>query len=141
MLLFGGELFLYCLVFDFIEDDLFLLGCKFFFIINVILFIECVKESFEVKEILGMVVFFDVVMEKSFDILCLCGRKVSWDDVLDSLVWFWDFKKKNDFVYFVSMMLNSVNYDEIERFVDFGLCFDVEFDILFVANFDQIFVF
>ena len=134
---FGGEPFLYRPVLDFIEDDPLSSGCKYFFITNATLFTERVKESLATKELLGMAVSLDAATEKSFDILRLRGRTASWDDVLDSLAWLCELNKKKDFEFSISMTLNSVNHDEIERFVDLGLGFDAEPDILLVANPDQ----
>jgi MoaA/NifB/PqqE/SkfB family radical SAM enzyme len=134
---FGGEPFLYRPVLDFMDRDGLSDGCKYFFITNATLLTERVRNSLNHKELLGIAVSLDAATEKSFDILRLRGRNASWDTVLDNLDWLNDLNQRKPFKFSISMTLNSVNFDEIERFVDLGIKYGAEPDILLVANPDQ----
>lgn len=134
---FGGEPFLYRPVLDFMEKDKLTQGCKYFFITNATLFTDRVKKILEAKELLGIAVSLDAATEKSFEALRLRGRKGSWNEVVGNLGWLQKLKITKGFKFSISMTLNSVNYDEIERFIDLGLGFGAEPDVVLVANSEQ----
>ncbi len=134
---FGGEPFLYRPVLDFMENDQLTDGCKYYFITNATLFTERVKAILATKELLGVAVSLDAATEESFDALRLRGRKASWNEVLENLEWLKQRKNKTDFEFSISMTLNRVNCEEIERFVALGLKYDAEPDINLVANPDN----
>lgn len=134
---FGGEPFLYRPVLDFMDEAELTDGCKYYFITNATLFTDRVRASLAAKDLLGMAVSLDAATAKSFDILRLRGRKASWKSVLDGLAWLQEMKRKRPFEFSISMTLNKVNHAEIEAFVDLGLRYDAEPDIVLVANPDQ----
>ena len=134
---FGGEPFLYRPVLDFMAEDELTEGCKYFFITNATLFTDRVKTLLEAKELLGIAVSLDAASAASFKTLRLRGRKGSWDEVVANLGWLQELRRKKRFEFSISMTLNSVNHDEIEAFVDLGLAFCAEPDIVLVANPDQ----
>jgi len=134
---FGGEPFLYRPVLDFIEQDQLSEGCKYFFITNATLFTDRVKRLLEEKELLGIFVSLDAATDQSFETLRLRGRKGSWEVVLESLFWLKQLKAKKHFEFSISMTLNTLNHDEIERFIDLGIEYGAVPDVVMVANPDQ----
>jgi len=79
----------------------------------------------------------DAATERSYAELRLRGRKGSWTEVVGNLAWLQKLKARKGFKFSISMTLNSVNYDEIERFIDLGLKYGAEPDVVLVANADE----
>jgi MoaA/NifB/PqqE/SkfB family radical SAM enzyme len=134
---FGGEPFLYRPVLDFMDNNELSDGCKYFFITNATLLTDRVRQSLKRSLLLGIAVSLDAATEKSFNILRLRGKNASWKTVLDNLHWLSELNQDQPFKFSISMTLNSVNSKEIEKFIDLGIEYGAEPDILLVANPDQ----
>lgn len=131
---FGGEPFLYKpmtkMMADINLDD----DCRYFLISNATLFTDDTISMLSEKNIGHFAISLDAATELSFDLLRIRGAKTSWDEVLHNVGRIAEMKRKKGFTFSISMTLNSVNFDEIERFIDLGISFDAEPLVMLVAN-------
>ena len=131
---FGGEPFYFKPVLKFLEDHNANLETRFHFITNATLLTDKVYDTVERLPITCMAASLDAATAKSFDTLRVRGKNASWESVIENLGRLRDMKARKDFIFTLSMTLNSVNCGEIEQFVDLALSFDAEPLILLVAN-------
>jgi len=134
---FGGEPFLYKPVLDLLETVSMSPGARFHFITNGTLLNDRIMQLLEERTIGHMSVSLDAATEPSFDLLRVRGRNASWSEVMETLGRLAELRRRKGFSFSVSMTVNTVNFDEIERFVDIGLTHDAQPLILLVANPDQ----
>jgi sulfatase maturation enzyme AslB (radical SAM superfamily) len=120
--LFGGEPFLYPPALAMLENPP-NPHCRFFMATNGTLLQEKHFEQLE-RVKLGMIaVSLDAATPESYDLL---RRKGYWPRVMETLRRLSLLKKKKDFLLVLTITMNSLNFDEIERFVELGLSFDAE---------------
>ena len=131
---FGGEPFLYKPVLKMMENIKTDKECRYFLISNATLFTDRVLAMLETKNIGHFAISLDAATESSFNLLRLKDAKSSWAEVLENTAHIAKMKKDMGFTFTISMTLNSVNHDEIERFVDLCIGFDAEPLVILVAN-------
>jgi MoaA/NifB/PqqE/SkfB family radical SAM enzyme len=131
---FGGEPFYFKPVLDFLESHNANLETRFYFITNATLLTERVYETLERLPITCMAASLDAATERSFDVLRVRGKNAAWSTAVENLEKLRELKKKKGFQFTVSMTVNSVNFEEIDSFVDLALGVDAEPLLLLVAN-------
>ena len=131
---FGGEPFLFKPVLDYVETADVDANCRFFFVTNATLLNDRIFAMLR-KRNLGMIaVSLDAATEESFEQLRKRGRTADWSLVMENLKRLQTLKAEKNFAYTISMTVNSVNHDEVERFVDLGLAHDAEPLLILVSN-------
>jgi len=131
---FGGEPFYFSPVIDFLEKHNANLETRFYFITNATLLTDKVYATISRLPISTMAASLDAATAESFDVLRVRGRNANFQTVIDNLERLQDLKKQKDFTFTISMTVNAVNYDEVDKFVDLALSYDAEPLLLLVAN-------
>jgi MoaA/NifB/PqqE/SkfB family radical SAM enzyme len=131
---FGGEPFYFKPVLTFLENHNANLETRFHFITNATLLTDKVYATIDRLPITCMAASLDAATAESFDILRVRGKNANWQTVIENLERIKSMKARKDFIFTLSMTLNSVNCDEIEQFVDLALSYDAEPLILLVSN-------
>lgn len=135
LLPFGGEPFLFKPVLKLVEEMNPDQDCRLEFVTNATLLTPTVLGLLESRKIGNIGVSLDAATEESYEVLRVRGRKaVKWAQVLDNLRALAELKTRKGFNFTISMTLNSVNYREIESFVDMGLELGAEPLLLLVSN-------
>ena len=131
---FGGEPFYFKPVLEFLDNHNANLETRFYIITNATLLTERVYEKLERLPISCMAASLDAASAESFEKLRVRGRNADWQTVIDNLERLKALKKKKQFLFTISMTVNSVNCHEIEGFVDLALSYDAEPLLILVAN-------
>ena len=131
---FGGEPFYFKPVLTFLENHNANLETRFHFITNATLLTDTVYATVDRLPITCMAASLDAATPESFDILRVRGKNANWQTVIENLERLKIMKARKDFIFTLSMTLNSVNCSEIEQFVDLALSYDAEPLILLVSN-------
>lgn len=131
---FGGEPFLFKPVLDFVETAEIDRGCRYFFVTNATLLTDRIFDILSKRRLGLLAVSLDAADAEAFEVLRKRGRTADWNGVMANLERLRELKRSQDFVFTISMTVNSVNYGQIEKFVDLGLSLDAEPLIGLVAN-------
>lgn len=131
---FGGEPFLFKPVLDFVENADIDHGCRYFFVTNATLLTDRIFDVLSQRRLGLLAVSLDAADAEAFELLRKRGRTADWNGVMANLKRLQELKCRRDFVFTVSMTVNSVNCGQIEKFIDLGLSLDAEPLIGLVAN-------
>ncbi len=131
---FGGEPFYFKPVLEFLGNHNANLETRFYFITNATLLTERIYEMLNRLPINVMAASLDAASAETFDKLRVRGRNADWQTVIENLGKLKELKERKNFIFTLSMTLNSVNSHEIETFVDLALSYDAEPLVLLVAN-------
>jgi MoaA/NifB/PqqE/SkfB family radical SAM enzyme len=131
---FGGEPFLFKPVTDFLAEVEVDPGCRYMFVTNATLLTPKIFSLLGERELGVIAVSLDAATEESFDKLRKRGRRADWNGVMDNMRRLQQLKAEKNFIYTVSMTLNSQNFNEIEAFIDLGIRFNAEPLVILVTN-------
>ena len=128
---YGGEPFLYEPTRHLLKSEQVNPHCRNFFVTNATLLDNELFEILQQKEIGYMSCSLDAVNEKTYAILRKGGN---WQKVLQNLERISEMKKTKNFVFSITLTVNSLNALELEEFCDMGISLGAEPMIILVNN-------
>ena len=131
---FGGEPFLYKPVIQMIEEMHHNPDSRLYVVTNATLLTERIFKMLQTRNIGMIAVSLDSANEETFQELRVRGRTADWSNVQDNLKTLAALKKEKGFHFSISMTINTVNYDQIDSFVDLALEIDAEPLLILVSN-------